>query len=235
MNVTASFTKDMVTKHIKFTASPTELFLNHNYPHLSASPDGLVSCECGQGFSRSNALLSLKTFHHMKLLIVHSICSIILKKTCIYVLRMTTTIKSRGKWEFVSYHYCDFVCWTTKGFVVHRIQFDSDFFHKCAEELQSFFIKYINPELLTRKVQSSLQKDDSLMELDEMDVNLDDEELELFCFCRQSEFGQMVACDNFDCEFGWFHFECVGLTEEPEGDWYCGNCKDKFHLSETGN
>lgn len=24
----------------------------------------------------------------------------------------------------------------------------------------------------------------------------------------------MVGCENDDCEFEWFHLQCVGLTEE---------------------
>lgn len=37
----------------------------------------------------------------------------------------------------------------------------------------------------------------------------------------------MVACSNAECLTEWFHYECVGLTQEtvPEGDWYCLDCK----------
>lgn len=31
---------------------------------------------------------------------------------------------------------------------------------------------------------------------------------------RQVSYGQMVACENPDCETEWFHFACVGLTSE---------------------
>lgn len=30
----------------------------------------------------------------------------------------------------------------------------------------------------------------------------------------QVSFGQMIACENDECEIEWFHFECVGLTEQ---------------------
>ena len=51
----------------------------------------------------------------------------------------------------------------------------------------------------------------------------------LYCFCRQISFGQMVACDNGDnCPYEWFHFECVGLTEQPKGSWYCSDCAMKL-------
>ena len=33
------------------------------------------------------------------------------------------------------------------------------------------------------------------------------------------------TCDGPDCPYQWFHFQCVGLSKEPPGEWYCGDCK----------
>jgi hypothetical protein len=47
-----------------------------------------------------------------------------------------------------------------------------------------------------------------------------------YCYCNQVSFGEMVGCDNDNCESGeWFHYPCVGLTEEPAGKWYCFECR----------
>lgn len=46
-----------------------------------------------------------------------------------------------------------------------------------------------------------------------------------YCFCQRVSFGDMVACDNDDCKFQWFHWECVGIKEEPVGDWLCPDCR----------
>lgn len=46
-----------------------------------------------------------------------------------------------------------------------------------------------------------------------------------FCWCKQISHGEMVACDNPDCPVEWFHFECVGLTSKPKGDWFCVACR----------
>ena len=35
-----------------------------------------------------------------------------------------------------------------------------------------------------------------------------------FCICCKEETGMMIECCNTNCEIGWFHFECVGFTEE---------------------
>lgn len=47
----------------------------------------------------------------------------------------------------------------------------------------------------------------------------------LYCYCRDIEYGEMVRCDNDDCEAKWFHFECAGLNKTPKGKWYCTQCK----------
>ena len=46
----------------------------------------------------------------------------------------------------------------------------------------------------------------------------------LYCTCRQGSFGRMVACESEACKIEWFHFECVGLKNEPTDKWYCPDC-----------
>ncbi|KAF8163092.1 hypothetical protein B0H34DRAFT_694094 [Crassisporium funariophilum] len=48
---------------------------------------------------------------------------------------------------------------------------------------------------------------------------------ELYCYCNRVSFGSMIACDQEYCDREWFHLGCVGLTEIPEGKWYCENCR----------
>ena len=61
----------------------------------------------------------------------------------------------------------------------------------------------------------------------------DDEKM--YCFCQRVSYGDMVACDNEDCKFEWFHWDCVGLTHEPKGRWLCPQCsklpKSELRLS----
>ena len=47
-----------------------------------------------------------------------------------------------------------------------------------------------------------------------------------YCLCHKVSFGQMVACDNDDCEIEWFHFACVGLESKPRGKWLCPQCRE---------
>ncbi|KAL3465172.1 inhibitor of growth proteins N-terminal histone-binding-domain-containing protein [Aspergillus heterothallicus] len=62
---------------------------------------------------------------------------------------------------------------------------------------------------------------------DEMDDDEEDEgneDTRVYCTCRTVSHGDMVACDNENCKFEWFHWKCVGLTREPVGKWYCPDC-----------
>ncbi|CAH0475634.1 unnamed protein product [Peronospora belbahrii] len=52
----------------------------------------------------------------------------------------------------------------------------------------------------------------------------------IYCSCRRVSFGQMVGCDNDDCKYEWFHFSCVGLTDQPAGKWYCHDCKTQLGI-----
>jgi len=45
-----------------------------------------------------------------------------------------------------------------------------------------------------------------------------------YCVCNQVSYGDMVACDNEDCPYEWFHYPCVGITAPPKGKWYCAPC-----------
>lgn len=49
---------------------------------------------------------------------------------------------------------------------------------------------------------------------------------EVYCKCRSHIQGSdMIACDNNSCKIEWFHYECVGITTPPDGEWYCDDCK----------
>ncbi|KAL1976472.1 hypothetical protein VTN31DRAFT_2754 [Thermomyces dupontii] len=51
------------------------------------------------------------------------------------------------------------------------------------------------------------------------------EDSKVYCTCRSVSHGDMVACDNENCPYEWFHWKCVGLTREPVGSWYCDECR----------
>ncbi|KAI8818478.1 inhibitor of growth proteins N-terminal histone-binding-domain-containing protein [Fimicolochytrium jonesii] len=56
-----------------------------------------------------------------------------------------------------------------------------------------------------------------------MDLPIDPNE-PTYCICGRVSFGDMIGCDNSDCDLEWFHYECVGLTAPPKGSWFCPAC-----------
>lgn len=70
-----------------------------------------------------------------------------------------------------------------------------------------------------RRGQASLGSDE---EADEPEQDAEGDEI--YCVCQQVSYGDMVACDNEECPYQWFHWTCVQLKAEPKGDWLCPHC-----------
>lgn len=60
---------------------------------------------------------------------------------------------------------------------------------------------------------------------DDDDEDEGNEDSKVYCTCRTVSHGDMVACDNDNCPYEWFHWKCVGLTREPVGTWFCMECR----------
>ncbi len=61
-----------------------------------------------------------------------------------------------------------------------------------------------------------------------LDMPIDENE-PTYCLCKQVSYGEMIGCDNNECDIEWFHLGCVGLTfhTKPKGKWYCPICIEK--------
>lgn len=55
----------------------------------------------------------------------------------------------------------------------------------------------------------------------------DDADDQRYCFCNNVSYGDMIGCDDDDCEREWFHLGCVGLSKPPQGTWYCDACLER--------
>ena len=60
---------------------------------------------------------------------------------------------------------------------------------------------------------------------DDMDVDEEEGDDTKYCICHSVSYGDMVACDNDDCPYQWFHWTCIGIQKEPVGDWLCDHCR----------
>lgn len=71
--------------------------------------------------------------------------------------------------------------------------------------------------------------DDMAADADDDDEDGNDDRK--YCLCHNVSHGDMVACDNDECPYEWFHWSCVGLKSEPNGKWFCPKCTKKLGLS----
>ncbi|KAK1691449.1 hypothetical protein BDP55DRAFT_647100 [Colletotrichum godetiae] len=57
-----------------------------------------------------------------------------------------------------------------------------------------------------------------------------------YCDCNRVSFGEMIACDNDNCDKEWFHLECMGMTHIPARTtkWYCPDCRLRLNIGEKG-
>ncbi|XP_070554167.1 inhibitor of growth protein 1-like [Ptychodera flava] len=78
-------------------------------------------------------------------------------------------------------------------------------------------------EKKTKKKKRSKSKAERERESSPAEIVIDPNE-PTYCLCNQVSYGEMIGCDNVNCELEWFHFNCVGLTSKPKGKWYCPRC-----------
>jgi inhibitor of growth protein 3 len=79
-------------------------------------------------------------------------------------------------------------------------------------------------EIISRRTRGAGDMADSDEEMEE-EEDEGGEDTKVYCTCRSVSHGDMVACDNDNCPYEWFHWKCVGLTREPLGTWYCDECR----------
>ena len=126
--------------HVNFEILPAGLLVSTKYPFLGATPDGLVSCSCCD-----IGLLEVKCPYKYRDSDPHDI-----NDTSFYLQRESDGtmmlnqdhdyyFQGQGQMAIWNRKYCDFVCWTTKGYVVIRIQYDDAFLMALWANASSFF------------------------------------------------------------------------------------------------
>lgn len=220
--------KDYIEKanreHEGFSFQPAGLFINKIMPHLGASPDGLVSCRCcGDG------LIEIKCpfKHRYKNPVIVTDKQFCLQPSSSGEMRLSQKhnyyTQIQGQLAICNKDYSDFICWTPHGMHVERIIRDSAYFDSVRPSLDKFFMNVLLPRLLRGNTTGHCENDSSAANTTDATHTT-----KKFCWCEEEEYGKMVACDNKSCTREWFHFECVGLSRKPRGNWYCSNkCKSE--------
>ena len=103
------------------------------------------------------------------------------------------------------------------GMHIERVFRDYEHFSHFKPKLDSFFVNCILPRVLRGTSEDAAANKENVPSNELGDG--------VYCFCRRGEYGRMIACDNPQCKYEWFHFDCVSLTVAPKGKWYCSRCK----------
>ena len=187
------------------------LLISSVAPHLGASADGQVSCNCcGTGVLEIKCPYSIRD--------KSPVCAS-------YIVNVDGQFQLSRKHDYYyqvqgqmctfDCSYCDFVCWTTIDIYIERIYFDDEFVSVMVPKLDAFFRNVILPKVLCG----------------EYAVESQNAEVDYFCHCRKGESGKMIQCDNIYCEIGWYHYHCLNIPDdfEPMDDeeWFCPDCESK--------
>ena len=123
--------------------------------------------------------------------------------------------------------YCDFIVWSPNEnlMIVLRILPNKHFIDSAIEKATRFFKTGLLPELISKWVSRNQLHSASSRTCASEPEEIDSEK---WCYCQSEEHGTMIGCDHEGCSIGWFHIECLELTEIPSGKWYCPNCEDLY-------
>ena len=213
------------------------LVINCNYPHLGASPDAIISCDCCR-----EGCLEVKCPYCIRnskiddtpntCLNVDGAGTFQLMHNHAYYYQTQTYYYQTDPYLFV-----DFIIWTVSDMHVERLVPNTAVHEEIITKSVQIFHAAILPELVgklysrvdvskphalpqtqnepaTRTVDVSSQTATATPDLEET-----------WCICKEPEHGWMVECHNeAACDIHWFHFDCVGLKTPPKDDWYCSQC-----------
>lgn len=200
--------------HSALKVTKSGLHVNINFPHLGASPDGLISCACcGDGLLEIKCPYSIRDRDPTKMLptagfyLESSADGLRLSHSHSYYYQV------QGQLAVCERAYCDFVCWTPLGMHIERIYPDTSHWEKVKPKLDLFFMSVILPRILSGDEDCSHEN-----------IPPATAQNEIYCYCQKEEDGPMIGCDNPTCKFMWFHYDCIGIVTAPEGDWFCPDC-----------
>ena len=223
------YTQTVKGEHTNLSVCDPGLLINHNWPFIGASPDGIIFCErCGKGtleikcpYCHKGENITSAVSDSQFFLQKSSDGTLHLKHQHSYFYQVQTQL-------FVSdLEYCDFCVCTFSdddtGLHIERIHKDQTFWDSCVAKVDVFTRTCILPELLGKWYSSSGQ----MTHTNAVSSNTSEAtaaQEQKFCYCRGPDEGKTVACDNEQCSIEWFHKKCLKITL-PMGKWYCPDCR----------
>ena len=170
--------------HKDLSVVETGLHVTARMPFLGASPDGLVSCKC-----HPKRILEIKCPYKYQHGFRHW------KEDRDFPITNELNMKRNHKYYFqmqLQMYMCDvqegdFFMYTPankEDYFLLNIRYDELFMRNLLINLKSKFENSFLPEIVSRRSEEVVS------------------DRQLICKCRRPEFGQMIACENPNCEIG---------------------------------
>jgi hypothetical protein len=216
------------------------LFISSDHPFLGASPDGIVQCSCcGRGICEVKCPYCHRDDTIEDAVEDGKFCleklsntedHFQLKRDHAYYYQVQAQLHCTGA------PYCDFILYTNEDIFVERIEVDLSFLEENIAKAKVLFENSILPELLGRWYSHPPDTSTVTLTHTQSDDVAVDSGTPKYCYCQGGEYGEMVACDNSECSYQWFHLDCLKLNNPPKGKiWYCPDCRklSKFARKST--
>ena len=168
----------------------TGLHINVKYPHLGASPDGIIVCDChGKGFLEFNCphkyRNGLEGWQDKSFPLDESGQ---IKKDHMYYAQV------QGQLLILDMNFCGYFIWTpllntnVANALLVRVHRDADLIPDMIKKLNGCFFTILLPEIATRK----------------NDVSLHNKQKN-YCICNRLCFEPRIACDRPNCKVEYMH------------------------------
>ena len=145
------YEKKMKSLHKGLQISPTGLVIHPSYPHLGASPDRILTCDCcGSGVLEVKCPFLCKQKTIMEASEDPKFCLTKDVDDVTYVLKSSHSYYYQIQLQLLlcEVGYCDFVVWAESELVHLRIKPDFEFMDETISKATAFFKQVILPELL---------------------------------------------------------------------------------------
>ena len=207
---TEMYKTSLLAEHENVTLTKSGLVVCEAMPYMAASPDGIRQCAC-----HGQVLVEVKCPYKCK------------DKDPAELLGLPEFfLDANGKLKYGHKYYtqiqlqlyvtnlaeCDLVVYTKQGIYVSQVQKDEEFCQSAISKASLFFFNEVLPELLSRKMASSLPcppGPDSAI-----------------CYCHKPiTKTRVIVCKRPNCSVKQFHYKCMGITKKPADGWFCPVCR----------
>ena len=122
--------------------------------------------------------------------------------------------------------FCDFIMWTQKDIHIERVYPDESFWITNIDRASLIFKRALMPEIIGRFFSRPSAATSQSSSAQSAQLVIDDHQDSIYCYCQNIEDGEMIGCDNQNCQYKWFHLRCVYLDKAPKSKlWYCPDCR----------